>query len=254
MCGADHAPPFPAGGGARHLCRRIDTGHDRLSRTPRRHGDRVHAGPGLRPGPSSRRARPVELLGIQHPLASSRPSRAISTATGLEDIAHRGRSPACRPASRSSSTSSTTIPAKAIISARHCRWRGIDNASYYRLLPDDPRYYDNCTGCGNAMNTDHPRVLQMVMDSLRYWATVYGIDGFRFDLATTLGRRADGFDPAPRLLQRDPAGSGARPNQAHRRALGHRPGRLPARRVPAGLGRNGTAIIATRVREFWRRR
>jgi glycogen operon protein len=75
-------------------------------------------------------------------------------------------------------------------------WRGIDNASYYRLLPGDRRYYDNLTGCGNAINTDHPRVLQMILDSLRMWAAVYGIDGFRFDLATTLGRRAEGFDPS----------------------------------------------------------
>ncbi|QJP17253.1 glycogen debranching protein GlgX [Starkeya sp. ORNL1] len=74
-------------------------------------------------------------------------------------------------------------------------WRGIDNASYYRLMPDDPRYYDDMTGCGNAVNTAHPRVLQMVMDSLRMWVTQYGVDGFRFDLAVTLGRRPDGFDP-----------------------------------------------------------
>lgn len=72
-------------------------------------------------------------------------------------------------------------------------WKGIDNLSYYRTLPGEPRYYDNLTGCGNAVNTSHPRVLQMMMDSLRMWATVYGIDGFRFDLATTLGRRDDGF-------------------------------------------------------------
>lgn len=74
-------------------------------------------------------------------------------------------------------------------------FKGIDNASYYRLMPDNRRYYDNLTGCGNALNTDHPRVLQMILDSLRLWASIYGIDGFRFDLATTLGRRPDGFDP-----------------------------------------------------------
>ncbi|MBR0648807.1 glycogen debranching protein GlgX [Roseomonas terrae] len=86
-------------------------------------------------------------------------------------------------------------------------WRGIDNTSYYRLQPGEPRYYDNLTGCGNALNTEHPRVLQMVMDSLRLWATVYGVDGFRFDLATTLGRRADGFDPGHPLfhaMRQDP--------------------------------------------------
>ncbi len=72
-------------------------------------------------------------------------------------------------------------------------WRGIDNLSYYKELPGDPRYYDNLTGCGNALNTSHPKVLQMIMDSLRMWSSVYGIDGFRFDLALTLGRNENGF-------------------------------------------------------------
>ncbi len=67
-------------------------------------------------------------------------------------------------------------------------YRGIDNAVYYRLNKDNPRYYDDTTGCGNSFNLDHPRVLQLVMDSLRYWADVMQIDGFRFDLATTLAR------------------------------------------------------------------
>ncbi len=74
-------------------------------------------------------------------------------------------------------------------------WRGLDNASYYRLIPGDERYYVNDTGCGNTVNLSHPRVLQMVMDSLRYWATSYQIDGFRFDLGVTLGREGTGFDP-----------------------------------------------------------
>jgi len=72
-------------------------------------------------------------------------------------------------------------------------FRGIDNASYYRL-ERDKRYYTNHTGTGNTLNTDHPMVLRMVMDSLRYWAEVMGVDGFRFDLAATLGRTDDGFD------------------------------------------------------------
>ncbi|MET0186139.1 MAG: glycogen debranching protein GlgX [Achromobacter sp.] len=74
-------------------------------------------------------------------------------------------------------------------------WRGLDNASYYRLLPGQERYYINDTGCGNTVNLSHPRVLQMVMDSLRYWATSYRVDGFRFDLGVTLGREGTGFDP-----------------------------------------------------------
>jgi glycogen operon protein len=74
-------------------------------------------------------------------------------------------------------------------------WRGLDNASYYRLLPGDARHHINDTGCGNTVNISHPRVLQMVMDSLRYWATSFRVDGFRFDLASTLGRELHGFDP-----------------------------------------------------------
>lgn len=72
-------------------------------------------------------------------------------------------------------------------------WKGIDSLSYYRELPGNPRYFDNLTGCGNALNATHPKVLQMIMDSLRMWATIYGIDGFRFDLALTLGRNENGF-------------------------------------------------------------
>jgi len=72
-------------------------------------------------------------------------------------------------------------------------WRGLDNASYYRLA-ENPRHTINDTGTGNTLNLSHPRVLQMVMDSLRYWATAYRVDGFRFDLGLTLGRQAWGFD------------------------------------------------------------
>ncbi|NLS17797.1 glycogen debranching protein GlgX [Rhizobium sp. P40RR-XXII] len=73
-------------------------------------------------------------------------------------------------------------------------FKGIDNFSYYRTLADQPRYYVNDTGTGNTINTSHPRVLQMVTDSLRYWAEVMHIDGFRFDLGTILGREPQGFD------------------------------------------------------------
>ena len=66
--------------------------------------------------------------------------------------------------------------------------RGLDNASYYRLDPRDPERYENWSGCGNSLDMSHPRVLQLVMDSLRYWVTELRVDGLRFDLATTLGR------------------------------------------------------------------
>ncbi len=73
-------------------------------------------------------------------------------------------------------------------------FKGIDNFSYYRTMPDQPRYYINDTGTGNTVNTSHPRVLQLVTDSLRYWADDMHIDGFRFDLGTILGREPEGFD------------------------------------------------------------
>jgi glycogen operon protein len=66
--------------------------------------------------------------------------------------------------------------------------RGIDNASYYRLSPENPRHYMDFSGCGNTLNMRHPRVLQLIMDSLRYWALEMHVDGFRFDLASTLAR------------------------------------------------------------------
>ncbi|SDE91148.1 glycogen operon protein [Salipiger thiooxidans] len=73
-------------------------------------------------------------------------------------------------------------------------FRGLDNRSYYRLH-DDKRFYINDTGTGNTLNVDHPMVLRMVLDSLRYWATTMGVDGFRFDLCSTLGRTTNGFEP-----------------------------------------------------------
>lgn len=85
-------------------------------------------------------------------------------------------------------------------------FRGLDNASYYRLS-ENPRYYIDDTGCGNTLNLEHPMVLRMVMDSLRYWVEVMHVDGFRFDLASTLGRRQHGFDqnaPFFTAIQQDP--------------------------------------------------
>jgi len=74
-------------------------------------------------------------------------------------------------------------------------FRGLDNASYYRLREGQERYYCNDTGCGNALDVSHPYVLRLVLDSLRWWVEAMGVDGFRFDLATTLGRESHGFDP-----------------------------------------------------------
>ena len=87
-------------------------------------------------------------------------------------------------------------------------FRGLDNASYYRLVPDNRRHYINDTGTGNTLNLSHPRVLQMVMDSLRYWVTSFHVDGFRFDLGVTLGREAARLRSRLRLLRRAAPGPG----------------------------------------------
>jgi glycogen operon protein len=78
-------------------------------------------------------------------------------------------------------------------------FRGIDNASYYRLAAE-PRFYVDVTGTGNSLDLTHPRVLQMVMDSLRYWVSEMHVDGFRFDLSVTLAREQNGFDAGSGFL------------------------------------------------------
>ncbi|WP_156685522.1 glycogen debranching protein GlgX [Mycobacterium sp. Marseille-P9652] len=86
-------------------------------------------------------------------------------------------------------------------------FRGIDNAAYYRLVDDDKRYYMDYTGTGNSLNVGHPHALQLIMDSLRYWVTEMHVDGFRFDLASTLAREFYDVDRLAtffELVQQDP--------------------------------------------------
>ena len=86
-------------------------------------------------------------------------------------------------------------------------WRGLDNPSYYRLLPQQPARYENHTGCGNTLDLRQPRVVQMVLDSLRYWVEAMHVDGFRFDLAPVLGRTDTGYSaqaPFFAALAQDP--------------------------------------------------
>ena len=92
-------------------------------------------------------------------------------------------------------------------------FRGIDNAAYYRLDPANPRRYSDVTGCGNTINIAHPRALQLVLDSLRYWVSEMHVDGFRFDLATALARDPNDFNGQARFLatiQQDPVLSGVK--------------------------------------------
>jgi isoamylase len=92
-------------------------------------------------------------------------------------------------------------------------FRGVDNAAYYRLVPEDPRHNYDFTGCGNSINVLHPRALQLVLDSLRYWVQEMHVDGFRFDLAPTLARDPFEFDSFSRffaIVQQDPVLSGVK--------------------------------------------
>jgi isoamylase len=92
-------------------------------------------------------------------------------------------------------------------------FRGIDNAAYYRLSPEDSRYYMDFTGCGNGFNMRSPRVLQLIMDSLRYWVTEMHVDGFRFDLASALARELYEVDKLGAffdILHQDPVLSGVK--------------------------------------------
>ncbi len=86
-------------------------------------------------------------------------------------------------------------------------FRGIDNAAYYRLRDDDPRYYRDYTGCGNSLNVRHPHALQLILDSLRYWILDMHVDGFRFDLASALARELHDVERLSAffdLVQQDP--------------------------------------------------
>jgi isoamylase len=92
-------------------------------------------------------------------------------------------------------------------------YRGLDNPAYYRLDGDDPRHYLDTTGCGNSLNAGDPVTLQLIMDSLRYWLTEMHVDGFRFDLASTLGRQDGRFDQVSAffdMVSQDPVVSRAK--------------------------------------------
>ncbi len=130
-------------------------------------------------------------------------------------------------------------------------FRGIDNLSYYRLSPDDMRWTVDYSGTGNTVDTRHPRVLQLVMDSLRYWVDEMHVDGFRFDLATALGRASDDFDRHSGFLdavRQDPVLSRVK-LIAEPWDVG--PGGYQVGRFPAGWSEwNGK--FRDDVRRFWR--
>ncbi len=130
-------------------------------------------------------------------------------------------------------------------------FKGIDNASYYQLIPDQKRFYINDTGTGNTFNLHHPRVMQMVLDCLRYWVMELHVDGFRFDLACTLARGPAGFDRNSAFLQMclfDPVLSGVK-MIAEPWDIG--PGGYQVGNFPAGWA-EWNDKFRDDVRDFWR--
>ncbi len=129
--------------------------------------------------------------------------------------------------------------------------RGIDNASYYHLDERDPHHYVDHTGCGNTLNTRHPRVLQLLMDSLRYWVEEMHVDGFRFDLAPALARELHGVNRLERFfstIQQDPV---LAPVKLIAEPWDLGPGGYQAGNFPSGWAEwNGPYRDA--VRRFWR--
>jgi hypothetical protein len=120
--------------------------------------------------------------------------------------------------------------------ARTISFRGLDNASYYRLPPEStPLHYENHSGCGNTLDIRRPQVLQLVMDSLRYWVSDMHVDGFRFDLAPVLGRGDHGFDRDGAFFTAWPRTQCCRTVKMIAEPWDIGPGRLPGRRVSARL-------------------
>ena len=123
--------------------------------------------------------------------------------------------------------------------------RGIDNRAYYRLDADNPRFYTDFTGTGNSLNMQHPRTIQLIMDSLRYWVTEMHVDGFRFDLAPVLARElyeVDRLSAFFDIIQQDPTLANVK-LIAEPWDVG--PGRLSGRQLSRCAGRSGTASTAT---------
>jgi glycogen operon protein len=130
-------------------------------------------------------------------------------------------------------------------------FRGLDNASYYRLMPGNPRAYINDSGCGNTLALHRAPVMRLVMDSMRTWVRRAGVHGFRFDLAASMGRRADGFDPEAPLL----AAIAQDPELRHLKLIAEPwdigPGGYQVGRFPAGWG-EWNDRFRDDVRRFWR--
>ena len=202
--------PARAGGAARHLRRPDAPRGDRLPPRSRRHRGRAAADPRLRRRQPSAREGADATTGATTRSASSRRSRATPpTPTSPSPSSRRWWRTSTTPASRSSSTSSTTTPPRATSSGRRCRSRASTTPPTTGCCPTSALLHQRHRHRQHAQPQSHPRVLQMVTDSLRYWAQEMHVDGFRFDLATILAREPLRLRRGRRLPRRLPAGSGA---------------------------------------------
>ena len=157
------------------------------------------------------------------------------------------------PGSRSSSTSSTTTPRKATSAGRPCRSRASTTPATTGCCRTRSATTSTTPAPATRSTCRHPRVIQMVTDSLRYWVQEMHVDGFRFDLGTILAREPNGFDEQSGFLKACSQDPVLAQRQADRRALGLRPRRLSGRRLPAGLGGVERQVPRHRARFLARR-
>ncbi len=238
--GGHDDPPGRARGPARHVRGHRRPGVRRPPHLARRHRAGAAAGAPLRPRAAPARPWAAATTGATTPSATSRPHHAYSSRGTHGQQVHEFKQMV-----KTLHTAGIEVILDVVYNhtaegnekGPTLSMRGIDNASYYRLVADDPQYYMDYTGTGNTLNMRDAYVLQLVMDSLRYWATEMHVDGFRFDLASALGPQPARGRPAERVLRSRPAGSGGQPAEADRRAVGHRRGRLPGGQLPGAVGR-----------------
>ena len=238
---------------ARQVPRARDGAGHRPPQVHRRDGGRAAALSGVRDRGFPARARARELLGLQ-PDRLVRPCERVRREGRRARVQDHGAGAASRGRSRSFWTWSSTTPPKAARPGRCLASRASTMRRITGCMPDK-RGYENLTGCGNTVNCEHPAVRALIIDCLRYWVEEMHVDGFRFDLATVLGRDASGFNESSPFFNGAARRARARLREADRRALGRRARRLSTRpisrrlvRVERPLPRYGAGLLAPRRR------
>ncbi len=189
-----HAPPGRAGRAARHLRRARQRAGDRLPPAAGRHDGRADAGALRSSTTATWSRRGCATTGATTRSASSRPTCATRATGPRERVQDHGQDAALGRHRGDPRRGLQPHRRRQSHGARRCRCAASTTPSYYRLVPDNPRYYMDYTGCGNTLNMRDPRVLQLIMDCLRYWVLEMHVDGFRFDLASALARELHEVD------------------------------------------------------------